>query len=273
VGVLTGQSGKRKAWAKGWLALAAVLSLVSAQQPASANDDARTDDEAVAPAVPGGNSYEIWAGGDATRRYASIWTGLTWAPFGSIQESGWRLRGVTGGGRYAYDGWRIVGGLPTPAHFKAVTLFGDALVGYQLQIGSLTVKPFAGISMVDHRSLPFDSVSRINGRTLGAKLALDTWWAVGPSLWLSVDGSWSQIHETTSVRGRVGYRLIGDFSAGVEASTLSDVNQEMRRAGLFVRYTWERGEVSLGGGVSGRSWDDAARRAEPYANVTLLGRF
>ena len=70
--------------------------------------------------------------------------------------------------------------------------------------------------------------------------------------WLNVDGAWSQIHETTSVRGRLGYRLMGDLSAGVEASTLSDVNQEMRRAGLFVRYAWGRGEVSLGGGVSGR---------------------
>ena len=175
----TRQSGNQEASANRWLALAVVLSFAIPPQQAQANDAARAENEtpeAIAPAARG-NTYEIWAGADATRRYASIWTGLTWSPFGSIQDSGWRLRGVTGGGRYSYDGWRIVGGLPQPAHFKALTLFGDALVGYHLQIGSLTLKPFAGISMVEHRALPFDPVSRINGRTVGAKLALDTWWA------------------------------------------------------------------------------------------------
>ncbi len=271
MGVLTGQYGKPQAWASRWLALAVLFSFVGASRQVRANDETRSETEA--PAAPSANSYEIWAGGDATRRYASIWTGLTWAPFGNIQEQGWRVRGVTGAGRYSYDGWRIVGGLPQPAHFRAITLFGDALVGYQLQIGALTLKPFAGIAMVEHRVVPLDPVSRINGRTVGAKVALDTWWAIGPSLWLNVDGSWSQAHATTSGRARLGYRVAGDFSAGIEASTLSDVNQEMRRGGLFIRYAWEGGEVSLGGGVSGRSWDDAARRAEPYANVTLLGRF
>jgi Cellulose biosynthesis protein BcsS len=75
------------------------------------------------------------------------------------------------------------------------------------------------------------------------------------------------------VRARLGYRLFEDFSAGVEASTLSDINQEMRRAGLFVRYAWEKGEISVGGGVAGRSWEDTARQAQPYAGVTVLGRF
>ena len=275
MGVSIGQYGKPRSGGKCWFALTLSLALAFAGHhwQALADDAVQPDGETTAPASPSGNTYEIWAGADATRRTASIWSGLTWSPLGGIQETGWRLRGVAGGGRYAYDGWRIVGGLPQPAHFRAVTLFGDALVGYHLQIGTLTLKPFAGISMVEHRALPFDPVSRINGRTFGVKVALETWWNVGSSLWLNVDGSWSQVHETTSVRARLGYKVIGDFSAGVEATTLTDLNQEVQRAGLFIRYAWERGEVSLGGGVSGRSWDDAARRAEPYANVTVLGRF
>ena len=285
VGVLSGQNSKPKAWAKCRFALALALALAMSlpvslalalaghDRHALADDAAQPDGETIAPATPSGNTYEIWAGGDATRRTASIWSGLTWSPLGGIQEAGWRLRGVAGGGRYTYDGWRIVGGLPRPAHFRAVTLFGDALVGYHLQIGSLTLKPFAGLSMVEHRSLPFDPVSRINGRTVGAKVALETWWNIGSSAWLNVDGSWSQVHATTTVRARLGYRLFGDVSAGPEATALTDTNQEMRRAGLFIRYAWDGGEVSLSGGVSGHSWDDAARQAQPYANVSVLGRF
>ena len=154
-----------------------------------------------------------------------------------------------------------------------MTVFADAMAGYHLQLGSLTLKPFAGISMVEHWSTPVDPVSRINGRSIGAKVSLDTWWRINSTAWLNVDGAWSQVQETASLRARLGYRLFEDFSVGIEAAALSDVSQEMRRAGLFLRYAWEKGEVSVGGGVSGRSWDDAARHAQPYVGITLLGRF
>lgn len=218
-------------------------------------------------------TYEAWIGAEGTRRYASIWTGLTWAPFGDVRIPGLRLRAVTGGGRYSYDGWRIVNGLPAPSGFKGLTAFADALVGYHVQIGALTLKPFAGIAVSEHWITPLDPVSRIAGRSIGAKIALETWLNVGTSAWLNVDGSWSQVSETTSLRARAGYRLFDDVSVGFEASALSDITQEWRRTGVFLRYAWDRGEISVNAGFGGRTWEDTTRSAQPYAGITALGRF
>ena len=163
--------------------------------------------------------------------------------------------------------------MPTRARFHGITGWGDALAGYHLQLGTLTLKPFAGISMVQHVVAPIDPVSQTVGRTVGIKLALDSWLRLGPAAWLNVDGGWTAVHATAQVKGRLGYRVWRDLSVGVEASALSDVNQEMRRAGLFVRYAWERGEVSIGGGVLGRDWQATARSVQPYAGATYLSRF
>lgn len=245
----------------------------AASAPSTASDDIWSYFKAEKRAGPDRRAYEIWAGGDGTHRYASIWTGLTWAPLGAIDQDGIRLRAVTGAGRYTYEGWRLVGGLPAPARFTGISMFADALVGYHLQWGALTLKPFAGVAMAEHWTLPSDPISRINGRSVGAKLVLESWLRMGPALWANVDASWSQVHETVNVRARLGYRLLDDFSVGAEASALSDVDQDLRRAGLFVRYAWSWGEMSIGGGVTGTSWDDAARSARPYAAATLLGKF
>ena len=146
--------------------------------------------DAPAPAVPRIARLESWTGADATRHAIGIWSGLTWAPFGGIQEDGWRLRVVSGAGRYTYDGWRIVGGIPAPAHFLGATTFLDAMAGYHLQLGTLTLKPFAGVSIAQHGVTPFDPVSQLIGRTVGVKLALDTWLQLGEAAYLNVDGAW-----------------------------------------------------------------------------------
>jgi Cellulose biosynthesis protein BcsS len=276
VGVSRASPGRTWARTRWWLALVVLAWACDGGQHDSIADD-RVVAEDDTPAPPGPSSKETWAGIDATRNQVSIWSGLTFAPFGAIQEPGWRLRTVTGAGRYAYDGWMLVKGLPTPARFHGTTLFIDALVGYHLQIGALTLKPFAGAAMVQHVVTPVDPVSQILGRTVGVKLALDSWLRLGEAAWLNVDGSWTAVHATTSLKARLGYRVWQDLSLGIEASSLSDVNQETRRAGLFLRYAWDNGEVSVGGGVTGldwkRSWDDSLRTMQPYAGATYLGRF
>ena len=76
------------------------------------------------------------------------------------------------------------------------------------------------------------------------------------------------------MRARAGYRLWRNLSTGVEASALTDTNQEVRRAGLFLRYAWEKGEFSISGGVEGHAWLEMGRQTpKPYAGVSLLGRY
>lgn len=252
-----------------WLIVAAVFLLCASRCGTAIADD--TSAEVAAP--PAAAKVESWIGADLTRRYGSIWTGLTWAPFQSLDAPGWRLRAVTGAGLYAYDGWAITDGVPAPARFHGRSLLGDALVGYQLQLGRLTLKPFAGIAIVQYAVSPVDPVSQTTGWTVGPKLSLESWLWLSDDLWVAADGSWTTVHDTTSVKARSGYRVWGNLSAGLEASLLTDVNQEMRRAGLHLRYSWERGEVSLGAGVTGASFVDAARSHAPYVSVTLLGKF
>lgn len=219
-------------------------------------------------------TIDSWTGADGTLRHASIWSGLTWAPLGTLTEDGWRLRTVTGAGRYGYDGWRLAKGIPVPAHFQGTTTFLDGFVGYQFQFGTVTLKPFVGVTLVQHAVVPVDPVSALSGRVIGVKLALDTWTRLGDAGWVNVDGSWTPVHQTTSVKARMGVRIWRDLSLGAEASTLSDVNQEMRRGGAFVRYAWDGGEFSIGGGVSARDWFAmGGTTAQPYAGATLLGRF
>ena len=118
-----------------------------------------------------------------------------------------------------------------------------------------------------------DPVSAVTGRRLGIKLALDTWLRLGTAVWLNVDGSWTTVHETANVRARLGTRVWRDLSIGLEAASLSDVNQETRRAGVFLRYAWERGEISVGGGLSGQTSDAIIKNPQPYAGATVLTRF
>lgn len=254
-----------------WLAPAAWAAWLMFAVCTSAAGDEPADEEPRAPPPPA--TRESWTGVDVTRANIAIWSGLTWSPLGAVQDDGLRLRLVAGAGRYTYDGWTLVGGLPAPAHFLGQSRFLDALAGYHIQLGTLTLKPFAGISIAQQAVTPFDPVNPLGGRTLGLKLALETWLRFGDHVWLNVDGSWTTVHATAAGRARLGLRVWQDLSAGIEASVLSDVNQEMRRAGLFVRYAWDRGEISLGGGLTAHSWAQTLGAEQFYAGATYLRRF
>ena len=56
------------------------------------------------------------------------------------------------------------------------------------------------------------------------------------------------------------------------ASTPTDLGEDAR-AGLFARYAWDGGEVSLASGFSGRFLDDAQSLQDPYATVNWLTQF
>ncbi len=45
------------------------------------------------------------------------------------------------------------------------------------------------------------------------------------------------------------------------------------RGGLFVRYDWKGGEVSLAGGVSGRFFENASDMTDPYATLNWLMQY
>jgi hypothetical protein len=105
----------------------------------AAADDGEQVEKGAAPA-----HFELWSGAQGYRQVWSIYSGVSTAPFGSIQEDGLRIRVIGGYGADSYSGSPPAGG-PGQVTYKGTTSFADALVGYHRQLGPLTLKLF-GVS-------------------------------------------------------------------------------------------------------------------------------
>ena len=208
---------------------------------------------------------ETWVGGEATANVWSLYSGLTWAPLGSIREDGLRVRLAGGAGRYNYNA--VIDGERTKV--LGASSFGDLLVGYHVSNGPLTVKAFAGASFDGHLLTPFDPANPVSNRMIGAKAVLEAWLNIGDADWAALDLSWSSAHDSYFSRLRLGHRLGPSLSIGPEGGAYGNRASNNGRAGGFVRYEWDGGEVSASGGVTG----DIAKPATPYATLVYLSRF
>jgi hypothetical protein len=221
-------------------------------------------------------NFEAWSGGEGVRRAWSAYSGFTWAPSGTLAESGLRLRATGGYGQYSYDG--VVD--YTRRSIYGTTLFADLLVGYQLNLGKLTLKGFAGASHDGHYLEPLDPSNRISGSAIGAKLALEAWYNFDDKAWAQTDVSWSSAHGTYGGRARVGYRVhqgfMEDVSVGLEAGAFGNDAGDNARGGVFVRYAWFGGELSASAGVSGdvpSKGMSFSRLSNPYGTLVYLTRY
>ena len=220
--------------------------------------------------------FEFWGGASAYRNVWSIYSGSTVAPFGGVQEDGARLR-LTGG--YGEDRYSS----KTPAGsqtFRGRGSFADLLLGYHAQLGSLTLKAFAGATMADRQITPSDPTATLLGTDWGGKVVLETWWNIGERTWTAVDLSWASLHETYSARARVGWRLTPALSIGIEASGIGSEGSDIAGAGGFLRYETASGELSFSGGVtsdrlreSGSGLLGVAQSGTPIATASWLTRF
>ena len=229
--------------------------------------------------VPSASHFELSAGAQTVNRAWSLYTGTTVAPFASIQEDGLRLRVVGGYGAYGYSGPRAVGVTSQTVSFKGTVAFTDALIGYQKQLGPLTVKVFAGLSAAQYRVEPDDPETTVRGPGVGGKAVLEAWWNIGERAWSSVDVSWGSLHDSYAARSRLGWRFVPAFSAGLEAGGFGNRECDVVSVGGFLRYEWEGGELSASGGLSNdRFWPGvdrlgAAQSSAPFATVSWLARF
>lgn len=225
--------------------------------------EARAED--AAPAAVATPSFESWIGAEATPNVWSLYSGVTWAPAGSVREEGWRLRIASGIGAYRYrtfiDGTRY--------RIYGVTGFGDALGGYHASLGALTVKAFAGVTYDGHALRPDDPANPVDDGKVGGKAVLETWLNLGPADWVSLDLSAASAHQAYYSRLRIGHRLIPQLSVGLEGGAFGNEKTDNGRGGGFIRYEWDRGELSASGGLTG----DIAKPTTPYATLVYLSRF
>lgn len=212
---------------------------------------------------------ELWAGADATPRSWLVYSGATIAPYGDMFRNGLRLRAASGYGEYSYTGERNA----LERSYTARASFGDVLVGYLHRFGPLTAKAFVGASVIQHNVRPRDPANPVSGIAYGPKAVTELWCNMGEAMWSSLDMSWTSAHETYAARMRSGYRVFSGVSLGAEARVDGNELDKDARSGLFVRYDWSGGEVSLAGGVSGRFFEDARDMTNPYATLTWLMQF
>lgn len=224
--------------------------------------------------------FEVFAGADASSNSWLLYSGVTAAPFGAIHDDGLRLRATTGYGRYQYSGERLEQrGTREPEmvdkSFSAITGFSDVLAGYLYRFGPLTAKAFVGVSIIDHDIAPFDMENSVQGTDVGLKGVVELWLDAGAGSWTSLDVSYADAHTTGAVRLRNGYRADPRWSAGFESILDANADNRQGRGGLFLRYEWDKGEVSASGGVSGDLPNSRTLEfpTTPYGAVNWLSRF
>jgi hypothetical protein len=212
---------------------------------------------------------ELWAGVDASAHVWLFYSGVTVAPNAGLFENGLRLRAATGYGGYTYFGERR----GEAVIFNATTGYAEAMIGYLQRYGPLTAKAFVGFTAIKHEVEPLDPENPVQGQKYGPKIATEFWLNMGPSAWGQLDASWTSAHSTAAARTRVGYRIYGDISLGVEGAFNSNDMGEDVRGGGFVRWAWTGGELSLAGGFAGRYIDASSELSDPYATVNWLTQF
>jgi hypothetical protein len=222
---------------------------------------------------------EAYAGAEAFRHAWSLYSGATFAPFGSILADGLRLRAVGGYGAYSYSGRRAVGPGAQVIDFDGEASFGELLVGYHKRMGRLSLKLYGGVTLSQHQLTPDDPETVIRGAGLGGKAVLESWLDIDERVWTSLDLSWASLYDGYSVRGRLGWRLTPALSAGLEAGAGGNVEGNIARLGAFVRYEWAGGELALSGGIAndalleGVGNPAVADASVPYATLSWLTRF
>jgi len=216
-----------------------------------------------APFVAG--AFEWWSGADAIRHSWSTYSGVNWSPFGKLAEDGVRLRASGGYGEYRYRGW--VDGRTETIYGTAT--FADLLAGYQMGLGALTLKAFAGATFDGHFLSEVDERNPVSATATGAKGVLEGWINLTPSAWAQLDLAYATAHATYNSRLRVGYRVVNTMSLGIEGGQFGNEASDSRRLGGFARYDWLGGELSVSGGVSG----DIAEPRNPYATLVYMTKF
>lgn len=248
---------------------------------------------AAAEPAPEARWREVWAGADVAADVWLVYSGATVAPMGHIHEDGIRFRVTTGYGQYRYPNIR------SGRTFEASTLHADVLAGWLARFDPLTVKVFAGASYIDHEITPFDAETVVMGGEWGIKGVVEFWLNMSESLWSSLDVTYTTAHDTGSVRGRSGYRVLPNLSIGLEgilnidgqaqckmrvsavsrcrlAADDPDVKSLMDygRTGLFARYEWEGGEASVSAGGLGQFYESGSLQdVEPYVTVNWITQF
>jgi hypothetical protein len=188
------------------------------------------------------------------------WAGVTAAPFGLLDDDGWRFRVLGGTGRYQYRTSATRSGL------NEATLAGaEILSGFQRSFtgGALTI--YVGPHLEEQRLAEPDPGNAQAGTRLGVKAAAEIC-ARFDSVWLLIaSASASTLRRTYHARTMLARELAPMWSIGIEGAVYGDMRYMEPRAGILVNAAYGKSMVTLAGGVLANS----AKGRGVYATLSL----
>lgn len=187
---------------------------------------------------------EYWIGVEGFRHVLSLYGGVTWAPFATMNESGLRLRAAGSISRYdgahAYTTVVNVGNAVVEQtaldRTNSTKQSAHAMIGWQWTTGPLTTKAFAGLAFAGERHVSSVSGQTDRANAMGAAAALEMWYNLSSASWATLDLLYTGTHRDVSARLRWGFRLNDKVSVGPEVAWAGNQGGDLTRGGAFMRY-------------------------------------
>lgn len=208
---------------------------------------------------------QVWAEADAASNVWLDYSDTAFAPFGDMQQDGFRLRVVGAPGCHSYHSTSDTVELN---RFATGLSAGGALIGYLLRLDPLILKLFVSAAFSNHLIRPIDRHNRVQGPDAVIKMVAEFWYNIVDYGFASLNVAWSQAHQTRSVGARIGYKVMPHLSVGTEAGLNLDRQAAYKiyraegldyftepidygRIGAITRYDCYCGELSAPAGFVG----------------------
>jgi len=206
----------------------------------------------------------FFAGGDLARDNYFAWSGIVAAPQGLLHEDGPRLRIMAGTGRYRYRTGAVASGVN-----EGRIVSGELMLGFRRAIGQTIATLFIGAHIENQTLAAPDPGHRAQGTAAGAKVALELFHRINPSLVATASASASTVHRSYHARAALAHEHPSGGAVGIEAAVNGDLRYSEPRAGLFVQKRYGRTVIALSGGYLSNS----DKGGSPYATLSLFAPY
>jgi hypothetical protein len=208
-------------------------------------------------------TFLIFTGTDLWRYGVFFYGGTLWTPAG-VDADGFTLKLLLDGGGYTYT----AGDLHTDVDGTMIS--ASLLPGWRFTRDRLIVTVFAGPVVQDYRLTPNDPGSSLHGFYLGGQFAADVWYQPTAKTMAAVNGTFTTIGPTGSLRFAVGYKLFEPAYIGPEIEEIWCGDFDEVQFGAHVTALRTRAlEWSASGGWTLTS----DQRQGPYLRLGVITRF
>ncbi len=179
--------------------------------------------------------------------------GLVWAPDGDLDHSGWRIRATGSGGAFDY--------LAGATAITGELLSAELMPGYQWVKGNAGFAAYAGPTVQDQSTDPYDPGKSGQGTHVGAKALVEGWVRIGDRTILNGSASYASAAESYCARISVAFDVTREVSLEPEVLALGEPGYDAQRLGVLIGYRPYRAlQIKIGGGWAHDPDDDG-----PYA--------